>query len=97
MITRVDSAVQARECNSSVDTVTLLSLLPICFVDRHVARVGEATIESDPQNWAWCSNPKCQKVIRRHALRHTGKISVVGYTSSLEIDVDILDRLDLES
>jgi len=56
-----------------VDIVTLLSVLPIYYVDRHIASVAEANIESDPDNWVWCSNPKCQKVIRRRGPRPTGK------------------------
>ena len=65
--------VQARACSSSVDLVTLLSILPMSYVDRHSATVAEANIESDRKNWAWCTNPKCQKVIHRRGLRPTGK------------------------
>ena len=65
---------QALECSSSVDMVTLLSVLPISYVDRHTANVGEASIESDPKNWAWCANPRCQKVIHRRGPRLTGTI-----------------------
>jgi len=72
--------VQARECISSVDAVTLLSVLPPSYVDRHTASVGEANIESDRTNWAWCSNPKCQKLVRRRGPRRTGTIKPVTIT-----------------
>jgi len=64
---------QAENCGSSVDMVTLLSVLPISYVDRHIATVGEANIESDRNNWTWCTNPRCQKVIHRRHRRMTGK------------------------
>jgi len=70
------AAIQARGCSSLVDVVTLMSILPIGFVDRHTACVAEAYIDSNPKHWAWCTNSKCQRIIRRHAVRQTGKTSV---------------------
>jgi len=76
------AAVQARDCSSPVDVVTLLSILPISYVDRHTANVGEAAIDSDPKNWAWCTNPKCQKIIHRRGPRLTGKTNdTIRYAS----------------
>ena len=88
VITRRDAAaaaaaVQARGCGNLVDVVTLMSVLPLSFADRHTASVAEATIDSDPTHWAWCTNPKCQKVIHRRAQRHTGNISFGSVNNSL--------------
>ena len=59
-----------------MDLVTLLSVLPLCLVDRHTASVGEANVDNDPKNWAWCTNVKCQQVIHRRVPRRTGKVNV---------------------
>lgn len=67
---------QAQECSSSVDIVTLLSILPISYVDKHTANVGEANIDSDRNNWAWCTNPKCQRVIHRQGPHLTGRLMI---------------------
>ena len=52
-------------CNTSVDTVTFMSLLPYSYYVKYQSYINSARLESS-SNWKWCQGlgGKCQKIIR---------------------------------
>ncbi|KAL9954849.1 hypothetical protein ACROYT_G042432 [Oculina patagonica] len=50
------------ECNSAVDDVTLMSLVPSLY-GRHLTKRLETSLEMDPE-WKWCPADKCNLVVK---------------------------------
>jgi hypothetical protein len=46
----------------------MMSLLPLAAVDRYEMHRGEMRISSEPEEWRWCVNPRCSRVMRRSVL-----------------------------
>ncbi|KAL9954848.1 hypothetical protein ACROYT_G042431 [Oculina patagonica] len=50
------------ECNSAVDDVTLMSLVPSLY-GRHLTKRLETSLEMDPE-WKWCPADQCKLVVK---------------------------------
>ncbi|XP_063969212.1 uncharacterized protein LOC129281146 isoform X2 [Lytechinus pictus] len=53
----------AFKCESVLDKVTLLSLLPDSLVRIHLAHLHDNRINNHPE-WKWCPNPKCGRLVQ---------------------------------
>ncbi|XP_078350805.1 uncharacterized protein LOC144635590 [Oculina patagonica] len=50
------------ECNSAVDDVTLMSLVPSLY-GRHLTKRLDTSLEMDPE-WKWCPADQCKLVVK---------------------------------
>lgn len=58
----------AHDCNSPVDTTTLLALLPDSFFPL-LSRLQLNQLLSSQKVWEWCQNPKCSRMVQVGGVR----------------------------
>ena len=59
------------ECSTTVDHVTLISLVPSLY-GRHLAKRLDAFLEMDPK-WKWCPADQCQLVVKASSSQCTSE------------------------
>ena len=61
---------QGYECDTVVDSASLLSLLPYSFYLKHQSHINDAKLDTS-KHWKWCQRERCGKAIRAKALKTT--------------------------
>ena len=61
---------QGYECDTVVDSASLLSLLPYTFYLKHQSHISDAKLDSS-NHWKWCQRERCGKAVRAKTLKTT--------------------------